>query len=115
MRRNIHDVVSARVTVSANLLTSVLSSFPFFHSCYSQIESVGGGATKVIDCTYTLNGRYVYVSKYATGVLTLCEVEVYTDCKFIRLSMFVTGELKCRQRMCEDAYRASSNGIERSI
>ena len=27
----------------------------------------------------------------------------------------VKRELKCRQRMCEDAYRASSNGSERSI
>ena len=24
-------------------------------------------------------------------------------------------ELKCRQRMCDDAYRASSNGSERNI
>ena len=30
-------------------------------------------------------------------------------------ALILMKELKCRQRMCEDTYRASSNGSERSI
>ena len=42
-----------------------------------------------------------------------CQIDQLLSAHIVGPTMFVN--LKCRQRMCEGAYRASSNGSEKSI
>ena len=63
---------------------------------------------------------------YKNKIICLCRVctsqgksgkssDLKNNSKVRELSGNVENPLKCRQRMCEGAYRASSNGSERNI
>ena len=47
-------------------------------TCYDRMRTVGQSQAVILQCVPPIPGRYVAVQMFGDGILTLCEVSVYS-------------------------------------
>ncbi|KAL9979348.1 hypothetical protein ACROYT_G016999 [Oculina patagonica] len=64
-------------------------------TCHDRVGTVGQGQFLTVQCDPPIPGRYVSVQMFGEGILTLCEVFVYS-----RVGEFVYQNIQARQSSC---------------
>ena len=98
----------------------MLSAGPISHNSIHLliITTVLSHFTDLLDMPFSLSLHFLPVLSLETSVCSTLKFVLFlwghNEYKIV-FSVLLIYQLKCRQRMCEGAYRASSNGSERSI